>query len=244
MSLTRVDLPEPDTPVTATKHAEREATRRRRCRLCSRAPCTVSRRLRSIGAAHRRDRDRAAGRRGTAPVSESSVASRSSTGPETHDLAAVLAGARADVDDPVGDPDGVLVVLDDDQGVAQVAQPDQGLDQPVVVALVQADGRLVEHVEHADQAGADLGGQPDALGLAAGQGGRGAVQREVVQADVDQEPQPLVDLLEHPLGDLRLAVGRASARRRNSRAARRSASRRPRRSDSRPADGDGERRPA
>ena len=122
-----------------------------------------------------------------------------------HDLAAVLARARADVDDPVGDLDGVLVVLDDDQRVAHVAQPDQGLDQPVVVALVQADGRLVEDVQHADQAGADLGGQPDALGLAAGEGARGAVQREVVQADVDQEPQPLVDLLEHPLGDLLVA---------------------------------------
>ena len=90
------------------------------------------------------------------------------------DLAAVLARARADVDDPVGGADGVLVVLDDDQRVAEVAQPDQGLDQPAVVALVQADGRLVEDVEHADQAGADLGGQPDPLRLAAGEraGGR------------------------------------------------------------------------
>ncbi len=66
-------------------------------------------------------------------------------------------------------PDGVLVVLDDDQRVAEVAQPDQRLDQPVVVALVQPDARLVEDVEHADQAGADLGRQPDPLRLAAGQ---------------------------------------------------------------------------
>ena len=123
------------------------------------------------------------------------------------DLAAVLARAGADVDHPVGGVDGVLVVLDDDQRVAQVAQPDQRLDQPVVVALVQADGRLVEHVEHADQAGADLGGQPDALRLAAGQGAGGAVQGQVVQADVEQEAQPGVDLLEHPLGDLLVAVG-------------------------------------
>jgi hypothetical protein len=35
--------------------------------------------------------------------------------------------------------------------------------QAVVVALVQADGRFVEHVHHAGQAGADLRGQPDAL---------------------------------------------------------------------------------
>ena len=77
-----------------------------------------------------------------------------------HDLAAVLAGPGADVDQVVGGADGGLVVLDHDQGVAEVAQPDQGLDQPVVVALVQPDGGLVEHVQHPGQAGADLGGQP------------------------------------------------------------------------------------
>ena len=124
-----------------------------------------------------------------------------------HDLAAVLARARADVDDPVGGADGVLVVLDHDQGVAEVAQPQQGVEQPVVVALVQADRRLVQHVEHPDQAGADLGGQPDALRLAAGEGAGRPVQRQVVQADVDQEPQPGVDLLEDPLGDQLLPVG-------------------------------------
>src|SRR3712207_7720840 len=40
-----------------------------------------------------------------------------------------------------------------DERVAQPLEPYQRLDQPVVVALVQADARLVEHVEHADQAG-------------------------------------------------------------------------------------------
>jgi hypothetical protein len=42
-------------------------------------------------------------------------------------------------------------------------------EQARVVALVQADRGLVEHVHHADQAGADLAGQADALRLAAGQ---------------------------------------------------------------------------
>ena len=93
-------------------------------------------------------------------------------GAAVHDVAAVLAGAGADVDRPVGRADRVLVVLDDDQGVAQVAQPDQGLDEPAVVALVQPDRRLVEHVEHADQARPDLRGEPDALGLAAGERSR------------------------------------------------------------------------
>ena len=86
------------------------------------------------------------------------------------DLTAVLAGARADVDDPVGVADRVFVVLDDDEGVAEVLEADQGLDEPLVVALVETDRRLVEDVEDADQAGADLGGQPDALGLTTAEG--------------------------------------------------------------------------
>ena len=56
--------------------------------------------------------------------------SRSSYGAAVHDLAAVLAGRRTDVDHPVGVGDGVVVVLDDDERVAEVAQPHQGLDQP------------------------------------------------------------------------------------------------------------------
>ena len=120
------------------------------------------------------------------------------------DLAAVLTGTRADVDHPVGDPDGLLVVLDDDQGVAEVLEPEQGLDQLLVVALVQADGRLVEDVEDADQAGADLGGEPDPLRLAAGQRPGRPVEAQVVEADVEQELKPLLDLLEDPFADLPL----------------------------------------
>ena len=83
--------------------------------------------------------------------------------------------------------DRVLVVLDDEDGVAEVAQADERVDQPMVVALVQADRRLVEHVQHADQTRADLAGQPDALRLAAGQRAGRARQREVVEPDVEQE---------------------------------------------------------
>ena len=72
----------------------------------------------------------------------------------------------------------------------EVAEPDQRLEQPVVVALVQPDRRLVEHVEHADQPGADLRGQPDPLRLPAGQRRRCPVQRQVVKPHVEQEAQP------------------------------------------------------
>ena len=118
------------------------------------------------------------------------------------DVAAVDAGAGADVEHVVGGADRVLVVLDHDHGVAEVAQALERFEQPRVVALVQADRGLVEHVEHAGEAGADLRGEPDALALAARQRARGARQRQIFEPDVDQEFQPVADFLEHAHGDL------------------------------------------
>ena len=120
------------------------------------------------------------------------------------DLAAMGAGAGAHVDDVVGVADGVLVMLDDDDGVAEIAQALEGDEQAVVVALVEADRGLVEDVEDARQAGADLAGEADALALAARQGAGGAVEVEIVEADIVEEAEPLVNLLEDGAGDLLL----------------------------------------
>ena len=89
--------------------------------------------------------------------------------PVGDDLAAVLPRPGPDVDDPVGRPDRLLVVLDDEDGVAEVAQPGQRRDELRVVALVEPDRRLVEDVEDAHERRPDLGREPDPLGLAAGQ---------------------------------------------------------------------------
>ena len=112
------------------------------------------------------------------------------------------AGAGADIEHVVGGADGVLVVLDDNHGVAEIAQALKSFEQPRVVALVQADRRLVQHVKHAGEAGADLRGEPDALALAAGQRARRTREREIIEPDIDQELQPLADLLEHAHADL------------------------------------------
>ncbi len=88
-----------------------------------------------------------------------------------HDMPAVLACSRPDVDHMVGDSDGVLVVFHHDEGVAEIAQPQQRLDEALVVTLMETDGGLVEDVQHPDQTGADLGGETDALGLSPGQSG-------------------------------------------------------------------------
>ena len=63
------------------------------------------------------------------------------------DLAAMDAGARPHVDDIVGGADRILVMLDDDHGVAEIAQAAQRDEQALIVLLVEADRGLVEDVE-------------------------------------------------------------------------------------------------
>ncbi len=212
MSLTRVDFPDPDTPVTATSRP-RGNSASTSWRLCSRAPFTT--------------RDSPLPRRRTAgtgidlaperywPVSESGLDSRPPgpvTGPGVDDPPPVLPGPGPDVDHVVGHPDGLLVVLHHDHRVAQVAQALEGADEALVVPLVESDRRLVEHVEHPDQAAADLAGQPDPLGLAARQGGGRPGQGQVVEAHVEQELHPLPHLAEDPVGDEMVAVGEVERR--------------------------------
>ena len=84
-----------------------------------------------------------------------------------HDPAAVVAGARAEVDDPVGVRHDRLVVLDDDDRLAGVDEPVEQAEQLLDVGEVQAGGRLVEHVDVALLA--QVGGQLEPLALAAGQ---------------------------------------------------------------------------
>jgi hypothetical protein len=107
----------------------------------------------------------------------------------------VLAGTRPDVDDVVGVAHRFLVVLDHDQGVAQVAQPLEGVDQLAVVALMEPDRGLIEDIEDAHQPRPDLGRQPDALRLPSRQRRGDAVERQVFEPDVDHEAEPLADLL-------------------------------------------------
>src|SRR5579863_3819763 len=107
------------------------------------------------------------------------------------------AGARPDVDDIIGGEDRVLVMLDDDYAVAEIAQAPQRIEKPRIVALMQADRGLIEHIEHAGEARADLRGEPDALAFAARQSGGRPRQRQVVEPDVAQENQPVADLLEN-----------------------------------------------
>ena len=196
--MSRVDLPDPETPVTAMSLPRGKSTSIP-LRLLADAPCHADARA---GPA------RAAGvevmRRPwpsiRAPVTESGCAPDVGERARGHHVAAVASGARSEVDDGVGRPDGLLVVLDDDDGVAAVAQRFQGVDQHVVVPGVQADGGLVQDVADPREVGAQLGGQAHALGLAAGKRVAAAAERQVGEPQLVQEGQPGQDLGDHGLG--------------------------------------------
>ena len=78
-------------------------------------------------------------------------------------------------------------------------------EQDAVVARMQADGGLVEDVANAAQVGAQLRREPDALRFAAGERGRGAVERQVREPDLAQESEAARELGDDVPSDLRLS---------------------------------------
>src|SRR5262249_7055024 len=115
------------------------------------------------------------------------------------------AGSRAEIDHVIRMPDRVFVVLDDDQRIAVGAQRLERIEQHAIVARVQTDGGLSEHVTHTLQVRAQLGREPDALRFAAGERRRGAIEREIAEADLVEKTQSRLELGEHIAGDFRIA---------------------------------------
>ena len=74
--------------------------------------------------------------------------------------------------------------------VAFGLEPRQRVQQHRIVARMQSDGRLIEDVAHAAQIRAQLCRKADALRLAAGKGGRGAIEAEIAKPDLIEERQP------------------------------------------------------
>ncbi len=187
-------MPEPDTPVTQVISPSGNSAVTF-FRLLAVAPITRSMRF---GSGVRRS----AGNLDAAPAAQvlsgDRVGMRGNLGRRSlrHDLAAVHARAGAQIDHMIGLADGILVVFDHDHRVAEIAQIDQRVEQALIVALMQADRRLIQNVHDADQSRADLAREPDALRFAAGQGVGAAVQREISESDIAEEPQAIADLLD------------------------------------------------
>ena len=85
------------------------------------------------------------------------------------DFATFATSTRTDIDNVVGTEHHISVVLNNDNGISQVAQFLQRTDESLVVTLMQTNAGLVEDVEHVDQLGTYLCGQSNALTLTARQ---------------------------------------------------------------------------
>ena len=115
---------------------------------------------------------------------------------ENH-FAAGRAMAGAEVHDLIRRAHHAGFVFDDDDGVAGVAQLLENADEAFGVARMQADARFVEHEERVHQPRAQAGGEIHALGLAAGERARRAVQREIAEADFVQIAEPRADFVQN-----------------------------------------------
>ena len=94
-----------------------------------------------------------------------------------HHLAPFTASLGSDVYDVVGGHHHILVVFYNDDRVSKVAQFFKRGNQPLVIALMQANAWLVEDVKHVNQLRTNLRGEPDALAFATRKRNRLAVKR-------------------------------------------------------------------
>ena len=124
-----------------------------------------------------------------------------------NDLSSVGAGTRADIHDIVSRQHGILVVLHDDQCVAEIPQTFQRIQQFVIVSLVQSDAGLIQDIAHSHQPGTDLSRQTDTLRLSARERRRRSGQGEIIQTDIHQEADPRLDFLQKLLSDELLLSG-------------------------------------
>jgi len=119
-------------------------------------------------------------------------------------LAAKFARAWSKINEVVRRANHVRIVLHHQNRVAQIAQIFKNADQLGGVARVQANRRLVEHIERAHQPRTERGSKLNALGLAARERGGEPVKRQVVQAHGVKKMQPLPHLVENAASNLLL----------------------------------------
>ena len=94
-----------------------------------------------------------------------------------------------------------------DHRVAGIAQLFERVDQSHIVSLVKTDRGFVENIEHIHQLRTDLGGQSYALALTARKRHGCAVEREVIEAHIEEERKARTDLFQNLRGDSLLLTG-------------------------------------
>ena len=150
-SCTSVDLPEPETPVMHDHHVERDLDVDALQVVLAGSEDSIMLVRVDLAGASRGTLISQVATQILAGERRLVIAAARPNGALENQLATVLAGTGPDVENVVGRAHHLRLVLDDEHRVADVAQVLEDADQPRVVARVQADRRLVEHVQRADQ---------------------------------------------------------------------------------------------
>ena len=101
-------------------------------------------------------------------------------------ITAACSGNGAHLDQIVGFCQHARIVIDNDHGVAVIYQIAHHAYQAVDIGRMQADRRLVQHIQHARRSVAHHAGELHALALPRGQRGAGAIERKVIETQIDQ----------------------------------------------------------
>ena len=111
--------------------------------------------------------------------------------------ATVYSSARTNIYYPVRCFDCVLIVLNNNKSVSKLSELNESVDQSSVISLMQSNGGLIQHVQHARQSRADLGGQANSLSFATGERARCTLQGKIVEAHRHKKIKPCSNLPQH-----------------------------------------------
>ena len=97
-------------------------------------------------------------------------------------------------------------MLYNDQAVAKIPEVFEGIQQFIIISLMQADTWLIQDIAYTHKSGSDLGCQTDSLCLSAGKSTCCPGKRQIVQSHIDQEADSCTDLLKHLAADQHLLL--------------------------------------
>ena len=149
MSFTSVDFPEPDTPVTTVNNPSGRVTSTS-FKLLACAPriwIVLPFGLRRFDWHGNFD-----GARKIAPGQRLRSGSDFLWLAGGNQVASGITGARSKVDNIIGAANGVFIMLDDENGIAEIAQLFQRMKQAIIVSRVQSNRRLIQNIQDAAKA--------------------------------------------------------------------------------------------
>jgi hypothetical protein len=83
----------------------------------------------------------------------------------SHNLTAANSRSGAEIHNPVGGAHGVFIVLYNNNGIPEIPQAKEALDEPIVISRMEPNAWFIKYVKNANQPAADLSRESNTLGF-------------------------------------------------------------------------------